>query len=100
PGNFYGRVTLNGMKSDPETGKKYLNKGDTLSIVLQMINGYAPYQALITWGDGEKTEQDNLEKNEFTFDHRYNSSGTMEIVISITDKHGKQFIATIPIQIK
>ncbi len=100
PGNFYGRVTLNGMKSDPETGKKYLNKGDTLTTVLQMINGYAPYQALITWGDGEKTEMDNLEKNEFTFDHRYDSTGTMEMVIKITDKHGKQFHATIPIQVK
>jgi len=100
PGSFYGRITLSGMKPDPETGKKYLNKGDSLSMIVQMVNGYAPYQVLISWGDGDKTEQDNLENHEFAFQHQYDSQGTMEIEIKVTDIHGKQFVATIPIQVK
>ena len=85
---------------DPETGKRYLKEGNTLSMHITVFNGYPAYQVLIQWGDGEKTEQDNLEKNEFTFTHRYDSQGAMEIEIKVIDIHGRQFNTTIPIQVK
>lgn len=100
PGNFYGRINLAGLKMDPETGKKYLPVGDTLTMRIQVLNGHPNYQVQIRWGDGEKTDEKNLDMTEFAYTHAYTSQGSMEIEIVITDSVGRQFTASIPIQVR
>ncbi len=100
PGSFYGRITLIGLEMDPETGKKYLPAGETLTMRIEAVNGHPNYQVHIQWGDGEKTEAKNLDTTVFAYEHLYTSQGTMEIDVLLTDSYGKQFHATIPIQVR
>jgi hypothetical protein len=88
------------LVTDPATGERYLPFGEELKLSLDLSGGTGPYVLSVIWGDGknESKKYQNLEP--LTLTHKFESKGTMNLQIELTDSAGNTKKITFTVTIK
>jgi hypothetical protein len=103
-GNNQGSLTISAkvlnIVTDPATGERYLPFGEELKLALDLAGGSGPYTLQINWGDG-KNETIKLTKLEpMNLAHKYESKGTMNLQIELTDSAGNTKKISFTVNVK
>jgi hypothetical protein len=93
-------VKVLNIVTDPSTGERYLPFEEALKLTLELSGGAGPYQLSINWGDGKSETKKFTTLEPLTLSHKFDSKGTMNIQIELTDSAGNAKKISFTVSVK